>query len=287
MEEIKDGRRKMEDGSGCTSRISTYAIIFVLLLGLYSCEVPVDWQFKPEENGALVVEAIITNEFKIQEIKLSLSYNELNGKPTTISDAIIHLSDGPNQVRFIESIDEKGKYKSEIAFAAQLYKIYSLDIQYNENTYQAQNEMQAILPLNTLQFNSIGETDSLSIGEVGPLFNPNEQAMYEIDVDWSHLNGIDSSHVKLFFYSLATIDVNELFKPESENIVFPRGSIVIEKKYSLNPEFAAYIRALLMETEWQGGVFDEDSGSLPTNISNGGLGFFGVSAVLIDTLVAE
>ena len=42
-----------------------------------------------------------------------------------------------------------------------------------------------------------------------------------------------------------------------------------------------------METEWQGGVYDENSASLPTNISNGGLGFFGVSAVLSDTLLAE
>ena len=47
------------------------------------------------------------------------------------------------------------------------------------------------------------------------------------------------------------------------------------------------VRALLMEAEWQGGVLDEASGSLPTNISSGGLGFFAVCAVLSDTLVAQ
>ena len=51
--------------------------------------------------------------------------------------------------------------------------------------------------------------------------------------------------------------------------------------------FAAYLRALLMETEWQGGAFDEASANLPTNITNGGLGYFAVCGVLADTLVAE
>ena len=50
---------------------------------------------------------------------------------------------------------------------------------------------------------------------------------------------------------------------------------------------ANYFRSMLMEIEWQGGIFDETPSSLPTNISNGGLGFFGVSAVLSDTLIAQ
>ena len=139
-----------------------------------------------------------------------------------------------------------------------------------------------------MTFKPYGGTDSLVVvDEVAPLYAPDEQAVYEINIDWSHLTSEEPNHAKLFFYTFSTVDVNELFKPPQENVPFPKGSIVIETKYSLNDEFAAFYRALAMETEWQGGVYDENSSSLPTNISNGAHGFFGVSAVLSDTLVAE
>ena len=83
------------------------------------------------------------------------------------------------------------------------------------------------------------------------------------------------------------LDISEIFRPPKATVVFPRGSVVFRQKYSLHPSFATYLRALLMETEWQGGVFDEASSSLPTNISNGGLGFFAVCAVLSEVVVAE
>jgi pullulanase len=49
-----------------------------------------------------------------------------------------------------------------------------------------------------------------------------------------------------------------------------------------NEEFA---RSLLMETEWRGGSFDVLYGNVPSNVSNGGLGFFSVSAELSDSIL--
>jgi hypothetical protein len=194
---------------------------------------------------------------------------------------------GQNSLNFFEDQNEAGKYLSEQPFAAQLNQTYHLEIQWNGQTYHAENEMVPVYPFNKMTFNAYGQKDSLTIGEVAPFYSPNEQAMYEINIDWSHLTNSDSSSAKLFFYTFNTIDASELFRPEKETIVFPKGSIVIEKKHSLNDDFAAFYRALAMETDWQGGVYDENSASLPTNISNGAVGFFGVSAVLVDTLIAE
>ena len=129
--------------------------------------------------------------------------------------------------------------------------------------------------------------DSFSIKEVGPLYSLDEQAMYQVDIDWNHIIPSDTSRARQFFYTLGTVDANGLFRPFKEKVIFPKGSIIIRKKFALNADFAAYIRTLLMETEWQGGIYDENSSSLPTNVSNGGLGFFGVCSVLGDTLVAE
>ncbi len=258
-----------------------------LLITLLSCEEQVDWDFKPQENGKLVVEAIITNEFKRHEIRLSLSYNDQNGLPLPATGASVFGTDGQNSVAFFENPNEAGKYLSALPFAAQPDIIYAIEIQWNGETYEAQNEMIPVYPFNPMTFATVGNTDSLRVGEVAPIYSPDEQAMYEINIDWSHLSNVEPNRAKLFFYTFNTVDISQLFVPTKEIVVFPKGSIVIEKKYSLNDDFAAFYRALVLETEWQGGVYDENSASLPTNISNGGLGFFGVSAVLSDTLIAE
>lgn len=263
-----------------------YSAILLLMLVL-SCEEKTDWEIKADENGALVVEAIITDEFKTQEIILSLSYDDLNGDPVFVTGAEVSLTDGLETFLFEADLTQPGRYLSEQVFSAQLNVPYTLEIEWNGETYTAVNEMIEVYPFNIMTFRAANRTELLTIGEVAPIYSPFEQAMYEVNIDWSHLVASDTAQAKLFFYSFNTIDVNELFRPPKEVVVFPKGSIVIEKKHSLNPEFAAYFRALLMETEWQGGIFDEASASLPSNISNGGLGFFGVSAVLSDTLVAE
>ena len=137
-----------------------------------------------------------------------------------------------------------------------------------------------------LTFNAVG-TDSLSIDQVAPFYFPYEQAMYEVNVVWTHLVNTENAFAKMFYYTFSTLDISQLFRPGKETIAFPKGSFVVQRKYSLNPEFAAYLRSMLMETEWQGGIFDEASDSLPTNVSNGGLGFFAVCAVAQKTFVAE
>lgn len=261
--------------------------VLLIVLITSGCEEKTDWDFHPEENGALVVEAILTNEIKNQEVILSLSYDTPNGEPIPVADAQVLVRGDGVIYNFQTASIQPGKYISELPFATQLGIPYTLEILWNGSNYLAENEMIEVIPFAPLTFKPFGQTDSVQIREVAPLYSPNEQAMYEVDIDWRHITGSDSSRAKLFFYTFNTIDVNELFRPEQENVPFPKGSIVIEKKYSLNPEFAAYFRALLMENEWQGGVFDEASASLPTNLNNGALGFFGVSAVLCDTLIAE
>ncbi len=263
-----------------------YSLPLLMLGMLTACEEQTDWNFQSLENGALVVEAIITDEFKRQEVLLSLSTSGLNDEAPPVSSAEVRVVGEGKTFFFREDFMRPGRYVSEKIFPAQSGVVYTLEIDWNGTTYLAEAEMADILPFERMTFQPAG-TDSLSIKEVAPLYLPHEQAMYEVDLFWAHLANEESARAKLFFYTFNTIDINELFRPSQETVVFPKGSIVREKKYSLHPEFAAYLRALLMETEWQGGVFDEASGSLPTNISKGGLGFFAVCAVLNKTFIAE
>ena len=84
---------------------------------------------------------------------------------------------------------------------------------------------------------------------------------------------------RLLYYTLPTIDVSEIFAPGIQTIYFPSGTYITEKKYSITREHAEYIRALLLESKWQGGLFDTEHANLPTNMSNGAIGFFGACGV--------
>lgn len=260
--------------------------IFCLWLAGSGCEEAVEWELQPGNNGQLAVEAIVTDELHLQTVELSLTFDELNGTPRPVSGAVVSLQEEQQSIPFVELENEPGTYQSEQSFAAKPGISYRLEINWNEQLYEAESQMVEILPIPGIEYDTIGQ-DSLKIKGIGPLFDTLEQAWYEIEIDWNHLIPLDTSQAIQYFYTFSTIDVSELIRPVSEEVAFPKGSILRIKKYALNDDYAAYLRAFLLETAWQGGVYDENSSSLPTNISNGGGGFFAVAAVLRDTVVAE
>jgi hypothetical protein len=81
--------------------------------------------------------------------------------------------------------------------------------------------------------------------------------------------------------------VNNIFGPAKDTIYFPAGTKIIRRKYSLSKEHQDFIRTLLIETEWRGGIFDVQQGNVLTNISNGARGFFAACMVLSDTTVVK
>ena len=113
--------------------------------------------------------------------------------------------------------------------------------------------------------------------------------MMEIDYDWS-ANGSCSSNTckaREVTYHLNSVDVNEIFKPEQELVCFAAGTVIKRKKYSLNDNYQTYIRAMMNETNWRGGIFDVERGNIPTNMSLGALGYFAAASVVSDSTVFQ
>ena len=129
-------------------------LIYVLLLVIVSCEEAVDWDFKPGENNQLVVDAILTDELKVQEIKLSLSFDRLNDEAMPVSGAEVQVISGVQTVVFQEDNDVPGLYLSEQAFAAELEIQYRLEILWDGESYEAENEMVPVLPLSPIIYNT-------------------------------------------------------------------------------------------------------------------------------------
>lgn len=113
----------------------TYTGLLVFLLGcmLNSCVEPYEFDTETFES-ALVVEATITNEVRIQEVHLSRTYSLDNNGPVAESNAEVRIVDNAsNLFNFVESTP--GKYISVSPFAAVEGRDYTLEINVGGRSY--------------------------------------------------------------------------------------------------------------------------------------------------------
>ncbi|HHS95933.1 MAG TPA: DUF4249 domain-containing protein [Phaeodactylibacter sp.] len=265
-----------------------YLFYFFTTIVLQGCGVETtEWDFEEGDNGKLVVEALLSTEYKRQEVRLSLSYNDWNEEPTMVSGASVSIGNGIEDILLEESPEESGLYRSAEAVSLVPGILYQLNIEWQDKVYTASNQMVYVFPISPMGFQQVNDSDSMVLSFNTTGYSPTEQSMYVIDIDWTELSGNEDSKAQLRFYIFNSLDVSGVFKPAQEPVYFPKGSKVFIRKYGLNDGYADFLRALVMETEWQGGLFDDVSSNLPSNISNGGLGYFAVCAMRMDSLVAE
>ena len=264
----------------------------ILFIFLTSCEEKIDWDLKTEQINTIVVDAIITNEVKFQHIHITKPFTNQNDTAVPVSGAQVFIKTDNFMILFLESPDNPGHYFSDYPAAGSIDITYKLNIHYEENTYTAETYMIPVLPANLPTWQYDANKDLYKINWNAPQYNPSELAMYKAIISWSHL--VDTTltdtltMAKIMFYTLNTINVSYIIFPQNqEEVWFPKNSIAIVKKYSITDKYGDYIRALLAETEWQGSLFEEARGNLPTNISNGGLGYFSACSVISDTLVVH
>jgi hypothetical protein len=259
-----------------------YNIILCIILALLpnACELQTDWK-TGTLGGFLVMDCIITNEFKFHELRLLQSVHQLNELPEGIAGATIKLSNGTTEISFYDYIPEPGRYVSAVPFAASAGNLYRLTISYGNISDTAYAVMTGITPL-----------DSISIIPYGNLFRvnyieSNQPSMTEIYYDWTSDTAYSSKYgsntASEVFYSLDNIDIGKLFPSEKETIAFPHNTKIIRRKYSLSEEHQQFLRSLLLETEWRGGLFDVEQGNVPTNFRDGVRGWFAACMVLSDT----
>ncbi len=261
-----------------------YILLATVLLLFAACEAP--FPYTPENTKKyVVIEGLLTNEFRYQKIKLtySIATTQDTVEPVTGANVVVETK---NRIFYFDESDSlPGVYISRKRFAATIDRVFRLTVTVGNQVFVAYTQAVPVKLMDSLQYEFLPDTGLYRISYVAPVFDPFESAMYEIFLDWSHVPGyrnkpFDSTHARMYFYTLRTMDVNELFQPYQEQVYFPRGTVILERKYSLTPFFESYVRALLLETHWSGSLFDVEHWNLPTNINGGALGFFTASSVL-------
>ncbi|HNW89458.1 MAG TPA: DUF4249 family protein [Bacteroidales bacterium] len=266
--------------------------LYTVLLICAACEKQTDWPAQGLETSYLVVDGMITNEVKSHAVTLTRTVNELNAMPQAVSGASVIISDADSIWFLIEDFVRPGVYLTKNNFRARPGVDYTLLISADGVTYSAKTRMVPVNTLVRLHYSKIAGSGLFHITWVANAYNAAHPAMYEVLLDWSQVPGFlseDSASctARLFYYSLPTLDVSEVFAPEIEKIQFPAGTKIVERKYSLTPGYVEFIRAMISETNWKGGLFDSAPANIPTNISNGALGFFAACDVITDSLVVQ
>jgi hypothetical protein len=266
-------------------------LIFALYI-FFSCEKEDDWKLHGPGKDLIVVDGIIVDEQKSQTIKITHSVTNLNEVPKPVLGANVLIYDDDSTYYLVEQPSGSGLYLTNSNFIARVGKKYTLLINYNNKIYSAKTYMLPGYQFRQLEYEKNSADDKFHIDWVAYPYNTVKPAMWEILLDWSHVSGYNTSDsgkntAILRYYSLSTLDVNELFAPSSEKISFPKGTIITERRYSLTPEHVEFIRAMLSETNWNGGLFDSNPANVPTNLSEGAAGFFGACSVTTISLTVN
>ncbi len=274
------------------SKLQQFLFLNFVMFTFLSCEERTEWDFGANIKKYVVVEGMITNELKQHRISVCESQIELNAPRVAISNAQVHVLEGNKIREFEENPLGSGIYLSVDTFAGVINKPYVLLIEINQKLYSASAHMIPVTPMVPLTYSLDSVSNLYTVKNVASNFDLNESAMYEIQIDRSHSPVFDEfpeneAHSLLYYYTLQTLDVNEIFAPKKEPVYFPAGTQIVERKYSLAPQYAEFIRSLLSETEWRGGFFDVAHDNVRTNLSDGALGFFAACSVVSDTMVVN
>ncbi len=270
-----------------TKNIKYQLSLLAFLLVFWSCEKSERWDLASLGEPLIVIEAILTNEEIVQEIHVSQSYAGLNSELPPVENAVVFVEANGVVYPFATDVTTPGLYRSQQPFAVVNNLSYKLTVDWEGNTYEAESVLSAVAPMPTISFIPFNNTDSLKLANFISPFDTDQQALYEFEVDWSHLTTVAPTQAKLFLYTFDEVNITQFILPRREAVGFPRGSLVHVTKYGLNDDFADYLRAVAIETDWNSSFFYGNPENPLTNLSNGALGFFSTCAVLRETVVAE
>jgi hypothetical protein len=262
-------------------KIKIYILGIMVLVG---CVKEADWQAFEQAPVLIAVEATLTDEQKAHKVQITFPVNELNELPQPVTGATVLVSNEYADWVLQEDTAHSGYYYTDSGFVALLNMNYTLQIFYQDMLYSAKASMVPGKFFNPLLYKQNSDDEWYHIDWVASAFDAENPAMWEILIDWSEVPGFQNQSTedckaRLLFYSLPSLDVSEIFAPAVEDINFPPGSLITQRRYSLTPDYAEYLRTLLLETTWQGSLFPSANANVSTNLSEGAAGYFSVCAV--------
>jgi len=263
--------------------------IFLLIASffLFSCTEKIEIDLNDGNNNRLVVEGSITSTPGIHTVKLSRTTTYFfNQKAPAELGATVTISDGQT-VFPLSDTDNDGVYVTDNNVAGMPGRTYKLDITLkNGEQFSASSYMDSIAPLDSLSYlysndyylfmNDYAYLVFLFAQETPGLGNAYQWNLYidgvlESDtlreVAFTDDRNVDGSYIKDW----------PVYMVENWQIKKDTTRIGVEMR-SMSMDQYLYNVSLMLETDWNGGMFQGPPANVPTNLNNGALGFFSANA---------
>lgn len=254
--------------------------LILLSLILLSCEDPIDIDL---DNGftQLVVDAILTNEIREQQVLLSLSGHYFNQDIQPVTTAIVKIIDELGNEITLENNNSSTYtfFPTELPFADGAE--YKLQVEYDNQIYTAISRTRPVPPIDSIAWRKeavfFGDVDSLIVAQfwaidlpgLGDVYwvrskvNGKYQPRTVIAFDASTGRGSNSDNVPFILPVRFAITPNST----EEGVRLEWGDALDVELYSVSPEFADFW--LIMEQQLNNaGLFATPLTNVPTNIKN-------------------
>jgi len=263
--------------------------IILLALVLFACEEPVRLDIT-QTPSKVVIEGLITDVPGKQSVKITRTADFYSsGETPRITDAFVTVTDDQGQViHFVHNpgyhADSAGIYLPAVPFTGQVGRTYHLNVQVGDDVYEAEDVLAPVIPIDSLGYrvNDLEQKDPAKPGRFYELLmfahEPQDEKnfylfkFYEND---SLVFNVDSD----IYYSddeLLAENIDGVPSP----VFFSKNDDARVEIYSISRVGYVYYSDLwsLLNND-SGGMFGPIPASPRTNISNGALGFFQVSAM--------
>ncbi len=273
-------------------------IIYIALfisIALSACTERIELDLNTDENVRLVVDAMITTESKAHLVDLSLTTDFFQeGIPDRAQEAIVSISDGTTTKILTE--DEPGKYYTSDSFAGEVNKTYTLQIDYEGETYTGTSILPPVATLDSIKVVSFEPEEDPFEEEEGPLDNhfviayfqepsePGDFYIFKMLINGEYY----TEGIQEWFFTDDTA-VNGSYIGDAQFFSFPaeEGDTITFEQFSITEEVFDNLNAVLLETVFRGGLFDGAPANVPSNINNGAVGTFIAADVQSKSVIIE
>lgn len=281
-------------------------LFVILMISFSSCTVDIEDMELENAQNRLVVEGSFTNEWKQHSVKLTRSSGYLSGDTSfLVEDATVFIKEGKNEFPLTHS--KGGVYLSSF-MKGEVGKEYALHIVADGVEYIASEKMSVVPAINLVLPIREGDADVKERG-------PGERVSYDKPID--QLTFSDTTHLHLtiftsepegkgdYYYWHIFVDdclvsdtlgktffVDDEFVDGMDTLVFEYderhqfdfiradiGAIVKVETRAISKGYYDFIFGSLLETQFAGSPFGGAPANVPSNFTNGAVGYFSVEAV--------
>lgn len=260
--------------------------VFILM----SCQEEIDLDLDTSDKQKLVVESFITDENKIQHVRLTETTNYYDPDRTPpVFGATVSVDTGNGAVDFIEMNhpDSLGYYQSIVPFEGRVGKEYKLKVQYGDEKFLASSTMSPISKIDSISFGfspifEAGLTrDTVYLVSMYYYESPKQGDYYLLDV-YVNDSLISETPQEKSFYDDESLEGNikiPVYNLELNDEVYPGDTVRVEFK-SISENTYKFYEVFINQTDLSGNPFaGAPPANMPTNMSEGAIGIFQATAL--------